>query len=82
MIEIWAKSARFKIISQRLTNLARMILKNGWFEIVKIYQVNREYQQDTITRTETLKTEKQETPNRIETQNNENRNTTHLNTTK
>ena len=56
-----------------------MILKKSWFsdlEILEIYQeINREeYQQDTTTQTETLNTEKQETPNRIERQNNENRN--------
>ena len=64
-----------------------MILKKSWFldiEIVDIYQqVNREKSpQYPITRPETKYTEKQETPYQAETQNNENRITTHLNTIK
>ena len=64
-----------------------MILKKVWFsefEILDIYQqVNREeYQPDTTTRTETLNMEKQEIPNRIDIQNNENRNTTYTNSVK
>ena len=62
-----------------------MILKKGWFsdlEILEIYQqINwEEYQQDPTMQIETLNTEEKKTPrnlNRIETQNNENQNTTH-----
>ena len=63
-----------------------MISKKGWFsnrEILHIYQQLNwgEDQKDPSTRNETLNTEKQGHSTRIETQNNENRNTTDPNTT-
>ena len=84
MIEIWAECTRFNTTSQRFGDQARMILKKGCFSklgILEIYQqINREeYWKDPTTRYETLNIKKQE-PSRIETQNNENRNTTHPNT--
>ena len=87
MIEIWAESARLNTWSQRLADQARMILKKDCFsdlEILEIHQqVNREeYEKDLITQTGMLNAEKQELPNRIETQNNEKRITIHPNTTK
>ena len=53
------------------------------FEVLEIHQqVKRgKYQQDATSRIETLNTEKQEFPERIETQNSDSRNTMHSNTT-
>ena len=86
MIEIWAVSAQFNAISKRLADQARMILMKGWFsdlEIIEIYQqVKREEYQQNLIYIETLNAEKQEAPNRIETQNKEKRKFTHPSNTK
>ena len=82
MTEICAESARPNTIMQIFADQARIILKKGCFsalEILEIYlQVNRGYKQDLTTQTETLNTEKQESLNQNESQNNKPRNTTYV----
>ena len=86
MIEIRAEWARFNT-SKIYADKARLILKKGLFsgpQVLEIFeQVNRkENQWDSSTWIEIVYTEKQESPNWIEMQNNENRNTTDFSTTK
>ena len=86
MREIWEGRARSEITNQKLADHAWTIIKKGWFsdlEILEIHQqIDKEsYQENNYTVIEALNTEKQEHSNRIETQNNSNRNATHPNTT-
>ena len=76
MIEVLIGSARFNT-SQRLADQTKMILKKAWFSDLKIPEIRRqvyseEYEQDRLTKLETLNTKKQEPSNRIESQNTEN----------
>ena len=64
-----------------------MIIKNNWFAILDISEIQlqinwKSYHQNLNTVTKTLNTEKQESSNRTEMPSNCNQNTTHPNTTK
>ena len=68
MIEIWTEFTRFKSTNQMLADKVRTITKNGWFSGLEILEIHQQihmqtYQQTPNTVTETLNTEKPETPN-------------------
>ena len=66
MIEIWTEFGRLKATNQRLADQVKTIKKYGWlsgFEILEINQQIHRQTQTPNTVTETINTEKPETPN-------------------
>ena len=62
MIEIWEEYASFQIISQRLADQVRTIIKKGWFsdfETLEIHQkINNEQDSDSVPGTSIINKQK------------------------
>ena len=87
MMEIWVEFVWFKITNQRLTDQIMTIIKKSWFSDLEILEMHQQiyreiYQHVFNTVTETLNTEKPETPEQTQTLRNSIWKTTHPNTTK